>query len=170
MFALAIWEPAIGSIFLARDRMGQKPLYLAVRSGQGLAFASELAALRAVPWIKWEIDLASVKEYLSDGLHRSSGDDLSRRSQITAGALDARRGGWIGRARGNILIPMNRLASRIRNRCRCKNSCAARGQATTGVGCSGGMFSFRRHRQQRHRRGDESRRGQSADPHLFHRL
>ena len=67
MFALAIWEPQSGSIFLARDRMGQKPLYLAVRSGGGLAFASELPALRAVPWIDWEIDPASVDEYLLAG-------------------------------------------------------------------------------------------------------
>ncbi|MGD0388264.1 MAG: asparagine synthetase B, partial [Tepidisphaeraceae bacterium] len=29
MFALAIWEPLNGEIFLARDRMGQKPLYVA---------------------------------------------------------------------------------------------------------------------------------------------
>ncbi|HEX4055974.1 MAG TPA: asparagine synthase (glutamine-hydrolyzing) [Tepidisphaeraceae bacterium] len=67
MFALAIWEPQTGGIFLARDRMGQKPLYFSVRSGGGLAFASELAALRAVPWIKWETDTASVDEYLQTG-------------------------------------------------------------------------------------------------------
>jgi asparagine synthase (glutamine-hydrolysing) len=67
MFALAIWEPHTGSIFLVRDRMGQKPLYLAVQKGGGLAFASELAALRAVPWINWEIDSASVSEYLMTG-------------------------------------------------------------------------------------------------------
>jgi len=67
MFALAIWEPATGSIFLARDRMGQKPLYFAVQSGGGLAFASELSALRAVPWINWEVELASLDEYLLTG-------------------------------------------------------------------------------------------------------
>jgi asparagine synthase (glutamine-hydrolysing) len=67
MFALAIWEPVSGSVFLARDRMGQKPLYFALRSGRGLAFASELPALRAVPWIKWDVDLASVSEYLQTG-------------------------------------------------------------------------------------------------------
>jgi asparagine synthase (glutamine-hydrolysing) len=38
MFAFAIWEPRSGSIFLARDRMGQKPLYFAARNGGGLAF------------------------------------------------------------------------------------------------------------------------------------
>ena len=67
MFALAIWEPASGSVFLARDPMGQKPLYVALRSGRGLAFASELPALRSMPWIKWDVDLASVSEYLQTG-------------------------------------------------------------------------------------------------------
>jgi asparagine synthase (glutamine-hydrolysing) len=67
MFALAIWEPVSGSIFLARDPMGQKPLYFALRSGRGLAFASELPALRNVPWIKWDVDSASVSEYLQTG-------------------------------------------------------------------------------------------------------
>jgi asparagine synthase (glutamine-hydrolysing) len=67
IFALAIWDPASASVFLARDRMGQKPLYLALRSGRGLAFASELPALRDVPWIKWDVDPASVSEYLQTG-------------------------------------------------------------------------------------------------------
>jgi asparagine synthase (glutamine-hydrolysing) len=67
MFALAIWDPADRSIFLARDRMGQKPLYVALRSGRAVVFASELSALRHVPWIKQEIDLASVAEYLQTG-------------------------------------------------------------------------------------------------------
>jgi asparagine synthase (glutamine-hydrolysing) len=67
MFALAIWEPQSGALFLARDRMGQKPLYVALQSGRGAAFASELAALRPTPWIKWDIDQASVAEYLQTG-------------------------------------------------------------------------------------------------------
>jgi asparagine synthase (glutamine-hydrolysing) len=67
MFAFAIWEPHTGEVFLGRDRMGQKPMYLALRSGRGLAFASELSGLRAVPWIEWEVDSASVEEYLQTG-------------------------------------------------------------------------------------------------------
>jgi asparagine synthase (glutamine-hydrolysing) len=67
MFALAIWTPESGEVFLARDRMGQKPLYFALRSGRGLALASELGALKAVPWLKFEVDLASVGEYLQTG-------------------------------------------------------------------------------------------------------
>jgi asparagine synthase (glutamine-hydrolysing) len=68
MFAFAIWDPKAREIFLARDRMGQKPLYVACQPGRGgVAFASELAALRPVPWLDFEIDPASIPEYLATG-------------------------------------------------------------------------------------------------------
>ncbi|MBV8780998.1 MAG: asparagine synthase (glutamine-hydrolyzing), partial [Phycisphaerae bacterium] len=68
MFAFAIWDEANCSLFLARDRMGQKPLYYTANS-QRLAFASELAALRCLPF--WNeinsIDDASLIDYLNAG-------------------------------------------------------------------------------------------------------
>jgi asparagine synthase (glutamine-hydrolysing) len=67
MFALAIWDPQTKSVFLARDRMGQKPLYVAIQPGQFVTFASELSALRNVPWIDWEIDADSIGGYLQTG-------------------------------------------------------------------------------------------------------
>ena len=67
MFAFAIWEPQSKSVFLSRDRMGQKPLYVAIQQGRGLAFASELGALRHVPWIDWKIDADSIGRYLQTG-------------------------------------------------------------------------------------------------------
>jgi asparagine synthase (glutamine-hydrolysing) len=81
MFAFAVWDPADQSLFLARDRMGQKPLYLAfARGGDGggggggrtggvgaIAFASELAALRAVPWVDSATDDAALGHYLRWG-------------------------------------------------------------------------------------------------------
>jgi len=73
MFAFAVWDPATRSVVLARDRMGQKPLYLAVMpSGDGhgigaVAFASELAALRAVPWVDASVDDAALGHYLRFG-------------------------------------------------------------------------------------------------------
>src|SRR5690606_9586389 len=66
MFALALLDTATGELLLARDRMGQKPLYLAARRG-GWAFASELRPLLAVPGVDTSIPPESLSLYLSLG-------------------------------------------------------------------------------------------------------
>ena len=53
MFAFAVWDERDKSLFLARDRMGQKPLYCCALGGgqrKVLAFASELSAFDPLPW------------------------------------------------------------------------------------------------------------------------
>lgn len=55
MFAYALWDRQDRVLHLARDRMGEKPLYYCVMRGR-FAFGSELAALRAVPSFRGEID------------------------------------------------------------------------------------------------------------------
>jgi asparagine synthase (glutamine-hydrolysing) len=68
MFALAIWDPAERKLFLARDRMGQKPLYFALApDDRAIAFASEPAALRMLHWPDWNIDPDAVVAYLQNG-------------------------------------------------------------------------------------------------------
>jgi asparagine synthase (glutamine-hydrolysing) len=73
MFAFAIWDPAAQSLLLARDRMGQKPLYVSVKAAHhqhgigAVAFASELNALREVPWVDTTLSEAALGHYLRWG-------------------------------------------------------------------------------------------------------
>lgn len=61
-FAFAVYDKQDGSLFMARDRMGIKPL-LIYRDEDMFAFASEMKALMALP-IKREIDTLSLHQYL----------------------------------------------------------------------------------------------------------
>jgi asparagine synthase (glutamine-hydrolysing) len=63
-FALALWDSKRRRLVLARDRMGQKPLYYAQSRDGGLAFASEPKALLFHPDIGRTLDRASLCRYL----------------------------------------------------------------------------------------------------------
>ena len=56
MFVFFIWDSATSTGILARDRQGIKPCYLSSVRGGGLAFASEIKALRCLPGIGDQID------------------------------------------------------------------------------------------------------------------
>ncbi len=66
MFGFAIYDAPRRRLVLARDRLGQKPLYYWERDG-GLAFASEVRSLREFPGFRAEVDPAAVAEYLRLG-------------------------------------------------------------------------------------------------------
>jgi asparagine synthase (glutamine-hydrolysing) len=59
MFALAVWDVRDQELFLARDRVGEKPLYYGVCE-DSLVFASELKAIRQHPHFQDEIDRGAV--------------------------------------------------------------------------------------------------------------
>ena len=67
MFALAIHDAATQSLFLARDRLGVKPLYLTELSDGALAFASELKGLLAHPLLRRVPDVTAIEDYLAFG-------------------------------------------------------------------------------------------------------
>ena len=66
MFAVAIWDRDEERLFLARDRIGIKPLYYCVR-GRELIFASELKALLAHPRVDRCLNALSVSKYFTYG-------------------------------------------------------------------------------------------------------
>src|SRR5262249_14336831 len=65
MFAFAIWDTRDKSLFLARDRVGKKPLLYAHRPNGDLVFGSEFQALLKHPDISREIDFEAIHHYLS---------------------------------------------------------------------------------------------------------
>jgi asparagine synthase (glutamine-hydrolysing) len=66
MFAFAIYDPANGELFIARDRLGKKPLFFAIFGG-ALHFASELKALTYSPAWQGTVDPSRLEGYLSLG-------------------------------------------------------------------------------------------------------
>jgi len=65
MFAFAIWDRVERTLFLARDRLGKKPLYYYETADGGLAFASELKALRTAADAPREINPRALSQYLT---------------------------------------------------------------------------------------------------------
>lgn len=64
MFAFAIWDNRTEELFIARDRVGKKPLLYAEANGQ-FVFGSEFSALLQHPSISREIDTDAIHHYMS---------------------------------------------------------------------------------------------------------
>ena len=66
MFAVAIWDRSKRRLFLARDRLGIKPLYYRF-DGHMILFGSEIKAILAYPGVKPEFNQGTLAEYLAFG-------------------------------------------------------------------------------------------------------
>ncbi len=64
MFAFAIWDQRLRRLFLARDRLGVKPLYYYL-DGDFLAFGSEIKAILQLEEVPRELDLQALDAYLT---------------------------------------------------------------------------------------------------------
>ena len=63
MFALAIYDLNLDTLFLARDRFGIKPLYILNEKGR-VAFSSEMKSFKALPDFRFEADYQKLDEFL----------------------------------------------------------------------------------------------------------
>ena len=73
MFAFAIWDRRRRELFLARDRLGVKPLYYALTPDGSLYFGSEIKAILASGHVRAELSIAALPDYLAN--HATSGAD-----------------------------------------------------------------------------------------------
>lgn len=67
MFAFAIWDMQRDVFFMARDRLGEKPLYYSFLDDGTLIFGSELKSLLHHPGLSREIDPLAVEDYFAYG-------------------------------------------------------------------------------------------------------
>jgi asparagine synthase (glutamine-hydrolysing) len=67
MFAYALWDATARTLFLARDRAGEKPLLYATLPDGTVLFGSELKALTAHPGLPRRLDPAALEEFLAYG-------------------------------------------------------------------------------------------------------
>ena len=75
IFAFAVWEEKKRRLFLARDRMGVKPLFYALKNG-GLLFASEIKTILKHPDMKAQLDVEGASQILLLGPGRVPGSGI----------------------------------------------------------------------------------------------
>src|SRR6185436_3501242 len=73
MFAFGIWDRKQKQLFIARDRLGVKPLYYTLTDDGSLFFGSEIKTILVTNAIKPELNYAALPDYLAN--HSTSGED-----------------------------------------------------------------------------------------------
>jgi asparagine synthase (glutamine-hydrolysing) len=72
MFSFAIWDTRSEELFIARDRLGVKPLYYAQSDDGSFYFGSEIKALLAANAVRPELEMRALSDYLAN--HAPSGE------------------------------------------------------------------------------------------------
>ena len=87
MFAFALWDERRETLFLARDRLGEKPLYYSFLNDGRLLFASELKSILCSPAVDRRLDPQAIEEFFAFGYIPDPALDLLRRAKAAAGAI-----------------------------------------------------------------------------------
>ena len=100
MFAYVLWDRNRETLFLARDRLGVKPMYYAILDDGTLLFGSELKSLLAHGGLKREIDPLAVEEYFALGYVAEPRSIFRQGKKLPpASTLAIRRGQPVGEPR-----------------------------------------------------------------------
>lgn len=112
MFAFAIWDRNQQTLFLARDRIGIKPLYYTLVGNEQFVFASELKALFIHPALPREINPAAVEDYFAYGYVPDPKTILQNVYKLSPGhTLTLQRGQAVGEPRQYWDVPFQSLGS-----------------------------------------------------------
>ncbi len=107
MFAIAAWDPRERTLWLARDALGMKPLYVAPLPEGGVAFASEIRALFGLPGVRRRLDPSGLAEYLEFGYRiEESATMLAGLSRLAPAEVLALRDGNIVRRFRHFVAPL----------------------------------------------------------------
>jgi len=123
-FAFALWDKSEQTLFLARDRLGEKPLYYAILSDKTFLFGSELKALMADPALPRAIDPLAVEDFFAFGYITDPRTIYTGARKLGAGcSLSIRRGGtprfrqyWEPRPAEHSERDLDRAAGALRER------------------------------------------------------
>ncbi len=97
MFAFALWDRKQQTFFMARDRMGVKPMYYALLDGGTLLFGSELKSVLAHGGMRRDIDPLAVEEYFALGYVAEPRTIFKQALKLPPGhSLAIRRGQQVG--------------------------------------------------------------------------
>ena len=100
MFAFALWDRNRQTFFMARDRLGVKPMFYAVLDDGQLLFGSELKSLLAHGGLRRDLDPLAVEEYFSLGYVAEPRTVFRQAKKLPPGhSLCVRRGSPVGQTR-----------------------------------------------------------------------
>jgi len=94
MYAIAIWDPELRELILARDPLGIKPVYYSLTNGR-IAFASELRALIATGMVGLTEDVGAIFEFLRWGSFQQPQTPLQDVRALQAGQVLRWRAGTV---------------------------------------------------------------------------
>ncbi|PTN12289.1 XrtA/PEP-CTERM system amidotransferase [Nitrosomonas aestuarii] len=93
MFAFGLWDRNQETLFLARDRLGIKPLYYALLDNGQFVFSSELKAIIAHPALRREMDPCAIEDYFAYGYIPEPKTIFKQASKLSPGySLKIQRG------------------------------------------------------------------------------
>ena len=149
MFAFAIYDFRKGELFVAKDRMGKKPLYYSECTDGTFVFASEIKAVMSHPSVKKQINLEAVNQYLTFDYipaPNTINENVFKLNPgqyliIKNGKITAKENYWKPEFETNDKITFNESLEKLDHLLNAATNCRLMSDVPLGVFLSGGLDS-----------------------------